>query len=854
MGILRPDDVPVRDRAAQLVELGDGRLLVRHRAGLSLLSGVSRSEAEALLERVDGERTAAAAVDGAPDPRRARGLLAALAGDVVRTGREDPPGPSETARAPVLVVLASGGGGVALAERLAATVAPGARLVELAPTEGEGGDDTEASAGLARALEGAALVVAALEAVPYRRLFALEQSCLERDVPVLFVTADPDGVRVGPAVLPGGATPCLACSLLAALAAAGLPRKETLEAGARLATGTLEPERAHGDVGARVAREVAALLGGTGRDPEPRCLGELVLLRPEGPLGPLRVPAHEDCPVCGGGERSPGAGEPAPKVIRRAERHRALRMERESPIAPAPGRGAGLRVGILGGGTAGGLAALAFRAKRPQDRVTMIRSRDVPPIGVGEATTPLMPQFLHADLGLGAVELFREVRPTFKLGIRFEWGARGSGSGGFPYPFGPVRPLDAATWDGHLDGVSLQAALMAAGALPVEEDERGRLRADFGTEVAYHLDNRRFAAYLERLAVARGVEIAEAHVSGVERRAGADGEEEVAALVAEDGRRLDFDLYVDCSGFRSLLLGEALGSPFVGYEGSLFTDRAVVGAARHGGRLPPRTEARTLAAGWSWSIPQEEADHVGYVFSSRCLDPERAAAELRRLRPSLAETDLREVRFAAGRREHFWRGNVVALGNAYGFVEPLESTALHLLIRQIGLLVRALPNHGAAALPGCAGALRPLLNRRVAAFWDYVRWFLALHFRFNRRLDTPFWRACREEVDVSAHGELLELYRERGPLGYDPAARSLFDYPDPLWGPEGVDTILLGQGVPCRLPVPALAEHAWRRKSELYRRIAGRSLAQEEVLRRLPDHPEVLAALEAGFRARGPAF
>jgi len=476
----------------------------------------------------------------------------------------------------------------------------------------------------------------------------------------------------------------------------------------------------------------------------------------------------------------------------------------------------------------------------------------VPVIGVGEATTPLMPQFLHADLGLDPVELFREVRPTFKLGIRFDWGV--PGSAGFPYPFGPVRTLEAAAWDGHLDGVSLQAVLMAAGALPVERAEGGRLRPGFGTEVAYHLDNRRFAAYLERQATARGVEIVEARIVGVERRSGADGEAEVAALVADDGRRLDFDLYVDCSGFRSLLLGEALGSAFESYEGSLFTDRALLGSAPHGGALASRTEAQTFSAGWCWSIPQEEADHVGYVFSSRFLDAEGAAIELRRLRPGVAEDGLREVGFTAGRREHFWRGNVVALGNAYGFVEPLESTALHLLLRQIGLLVRALPGDGGGGPPGWAGALRPLLNRRVAAFWDYVRWFLALHFRFNRRLDSPFWRACRAEVDVSAHGELLELFRERGPLAYDPAARSLFDYPDPLWGPEGVDTVLLGQGVACRLPAPPLPEPAWRRQRELYRRIAGRSLSHADVLRGLPEHPEVLDALGAAFRARGPAF
>lgn len=840
--MLRLDDVPVRDPAAQLVELPDGRLLVRHRSGLSLLANVGRSEVGSLLERVDGGRTVAEIVEAAPDRERARRLLGALAGEVIHVPPSAPTEPGDPEVPRRLAVVVSGRGGAELAGRLH-PAALEVEAVELPPGE-DGGADASA---LEPALGGVGLVVVALEGAPYRRLLALQRLCLERGVAVLFVAADPDGTRVGPAVLSGA--PCLECSLLAALSPAGLPAGDTVDLAAGLVTGRLDAAR----LVPVVAREVTALLATSSSAIEPQCLGAVQLVTPGGRVKRLPVPSREDCSGCAAGSVGEVRAGPAAEALRRADRHLALRAERASPRALPAAGGAGLRVGILGGGTAGSLAALALRAKRPRDRVTLLRSSDVPVIGVGEATTPLMPQFLHADLGVPASDLFRHVRPTFKLGIRFEWGAPGPDGGGFPYPFGPVRNLEATAWDGHLNGASLQAVLMAAGALPVEEGADGALDPAFGTEVAYHLDNRRLAAFLERLAAVRGVETVEARISRVERRPGPDGGEEVAALVAEDGRRFEFDLYVDCSGFRSLLLGEALGSPFESYEESLFTDRALVGAAPHGDRLAPETAARTMAAGWCWSIPQEEADHVGYVFSSRFLDAEGAAAELRRIRPGVAADGLREIRFRAGRRRHFWRGNVVALGNAYGFVEPLESTALHLLIRQIGILVRALPEE-AAAVPGRAGALRPLLDRRVAAFWDYVRWFLALHFRFNRRLDTPFWRTCREEADVSTHGELLELYRERGPLAYDPAALELFDYPDPLWGPEGVDTILLGQGVPCRLPAPALPAEAWRRQSDRYRRIAGRSLAHRDVLRRLPDDRELLASLEAGFRARGPAF
>jgi len=317
----------------------------------------------------------------------------------------------------------------------------------------------------------------------------------------------------------------------------------------------------------------------------------------------------------------------------------------------------------------------------------------------------------------------------------------------------------------------------------------------------------------------------------------ADGRR-VDELVADDGRRFRCDLWLDCSGFRSLLLGDALGSPFVPFADSLFTDRALVaGTPRDGDApLPPYTFADTWDAGWCWSIPQRGELHHGYVYASRFLADDAAAAEMARRLPG----------------RHFVLGNVAALGNAYGFVEPLESTALHLLVRQIGLLVRALPWH-----PEEADGRLALLNAKVAGWWDYLAWFLALHFRFNRRLDSPFWRACRAGADVSAWGGLLETFRRRGPLSADPSvsgAAGLFDPPDPLWGAAGIDLLLLAQGAACALPVPAAGEAAFRAWQQAARaRVAG-ALPQREVLRRLAEDPALVAAFAEPFRAAGPAF
>src|SRR5262249_49008438 len=149
-------------------------------------------------------------------------------------------------------------------------------------------------------------------------------------------------------------------------------------------------------------------------------------------------------------------------------------------------------------------------------------------------------------------------------------------------------------------------------------------------------------------------------------------------LATQEGDALRFDLYIDATGFRSLLIEGALGSPYLPYDSTLLCDRAVVANLPHGGLLKPYTLAETMDAGWCWNIPQVDEDHRGYVYSSAFLDVDAAAAEMRRKNPGMS--DYWTVKFRSGRHRDFWLGNVVAVGNAYGFVEPLESTALHMVI------------------------------------------------------------------------------------------------------------------------------------------------------------------------------
>ncbi len=835
---LKASDVLRRDPAAQAVALPDGRLFLRHRDGASLLGGIELGNLHGLLGLVDGVRTAAevVAAAGALDPpfseREARGLLQALDGEMVlRVSAKA----NEASEALSVLVLGEGdlARSIEASLRRAAPSVAIRRLDRFDPTD--------------PALPDSALVVCVTEEVSYRDLLAVQAACLDAGAPALFVTADPDGVRVGPTAIPG-VGPCFACAQLAATRFVGLDPAARLSAVSNFRAGKIDPatrtwvERA-------LADEALRVLGVDGRGPD--LFDALLVLAPRAfDSGEARrVPLERDpgCPLCAGTEppRTAIAERAEISIVETEDRKplRAAVVVREEPEAFVRS------VGIVGGGTAGYLAALALRKKVPSLAVTLIESPDLPVIGVGEATTPLLPQFLHVDLGLDIHTLFEEVRPTLKLGIRFLWGAPGVGD--FHYPFGPVHVLEPAVYGGSEDlrSCSLQSLLMGADAVGLYRSENDSWSSRLNTATAYHLDNERFVSYLQRRAVEAGVERIEATLVDAElaeRTDGGGGDREVSHLVASDGRRLAFDLYLDCTGFRSFLLERALGSPWLSFEKSLWTDRAVVAAVPHGGTIHPYTTAETYAAGWCWNTPQIEADHRGYVYSSAHLSPEEAEAEMRRGNPGMGEA--REVRFRAGRHEHFWQGNVLALGNAYGFVEPLESTALHLLIRQIGLLCGLFP------LRRTDRSLVPLLNRRVGAWWDYLSWFLAIHYRFNRRLDTPFWRAARAEVDVSQHAELLDTFRHRGPLSYDPAIRNAFDYPDPLWGPEGIDTLLLGQGVPCRLPRPFLSPDAWRAQIERMQSTVGRAAPHSLALDLLATQASLRESFAATFRAAGPAF
>jgi tryptophan halogenase len=264
----------------------------------------------------------------------------------------------------------------------------------------------------------------------------------------------------------------------------------------------------------------------------------------------------------------------------------------------------------------------------------------------------------------------------------------------------------------------------------------------------------------------------------------------VAGLRLAGGATRTGELYIDCSGFQSLLMGKALAEPYVSFKSSLFCDRAVVGGwQRDGETVLPYTTAETMNAGWCWQIEHEHRINRGYVYCSSFISDEEAEREFRQKNRKAGPA--RIVRFASGRYARSWVKNVVAIGNASGFVEPLESTSLAFICTEAVWLIESLLDADLQVRPSVAG----LFNKRVAKAWDVIRQFLALHYKFNDRLDTPFWRECREKTDVCDAAEFVEYYRENGPssLWY----KTLLN-PDDQFQMEGYLAMLVGQGVPYR--------------------------------------------------------
>jgi tryptophan halogenase len=476
---------------------------------------------------------------------------------------------------------------------------------------------------------------------------------------------------------------------------------------------------------------------------------------------------------------------------------------------------------VLGGGSAGFLAAISLKIKIPDLQVTVVRSKGMGVIGVGEATTFAFPNYLHGRLKIEPGDFHRSAQPTWKLGIRFvNWSPRGH----FDYTF---RPQVSSRWESlpRTNGYYLQDDPEYADLFPaLMSHDKAFVRNKYGgphigTDVAYHIENKTFVAYLETYAAGLGIDILDDIVAQVPQ-----DESGVSGLVLESGRTLTADLYLDCSGFASLLLSRTLREPYLSFKPTLFNDRAVWGGwERSEEPIRPYTTAEAMDAGWCWRIDHEFLINRGYVYSSAFLADDDAEKEFRGKNPKVQSTH--RVKFVTGRYQRSWVKNVIGIGNASGFVEPLESTSLGVICDESDSLVNSLLECDRRPTPTIVGQY----NKRFGLKWDNIRDFLAVHFKFNTGMDTPYWRACRDSCELGGAAEVVAYYRENGPGTYHKL--TLLDRLC-QFGLEGYWSLLLGQQVPYeRRNVPSAQERAtWRQIQQAFKAKAETGVGVKEAL------------------------
>lgn len=396
---------------------------------------------------------------------------------------------------------------------------------------------------------------------------------------------------------------------------------------------------------------------------------------------------------------------------------------------------------ILGGGSAGWITACLLQRQWGDrgGKVTLVESPDIGIIGVGEGSTPQL-KFFFDTCGIAESDWMAACDATCKLGIRFTgWSAR-AGFESYFHPF--PSPVDLHSEPGFVRNCALARRGIDVPAHPdqwflstlLADEGKGPVPSEsfpFAPSYGYHFDAHKLGAFLRDWAVERGV----AHISAKVEQVELAPDGDVAALLLETGERIAGDFFVDCSGFRAVIAQQALGGEFISFGENLFNDRAVVMPTAHTAPYKPQTEAYAMCAGWRWRIPLAGRVGNGYVYSSRYISDEDAEAELRQaIGTEESEQPARFLKMKVGRVRDSWCRNCLAVGLSQGFIEPLEATALHIVI------TTAMEFAQAYEAGRFTAQHRDFFNQSIAGRYDGIRDYIVAHYRMSQRSDTEYWR------------------------------------------------------------------------------------------------------------------
>ncbi len=430
-----------------------------------------------------------------------------------------------------------------------------------------------------------------------------------------------------------------------------------------------------------------------------------------------------------------------------------------------------MHVCILGGGTAGWMTAAALSKKfdRQSINITLIESDSIGTVGVGEATLPNI-RFFNETLGINEAEFMRETQATFKLGIEFvDWGNLGQR---YIHPFGDYGQTKANI-DFYQYWLKLQRDIdvgklsdYAFGIVVAEKNKfcfphqgKTALQQSFG--YAYQFDSGLYAKFLSNFAQSNGVKRVEGIVVDSETHRGSGN---IKAIQLKNGQQVTADFFVDCSGFKGVLIEQALESGYQDWSHWLPVNRAIAVPSENSGELSPYTRATAKEAGWIWKIPLQHRTGNGHVYWNEFISDDQAADKLLKSLDAPALAEPKQLFFKTGRRNDFWKNNVVAIGLSAGFLEPLESTSIHLIQESITNLIELFPHHEKNAITNEL-VINPNdvneYNSLISLQYERVRDFLLLHYVATQRTDSEMWRYFRAMKLPDSLQEKLDAWTRR---------------------------------------------------------------------------------------------